>query len=267
MSSCEIGNRPDLLAVAQGTFSRKEVYVSYENRNDALSKEAINFLEKTWRKETSSRKLLFDGKLFRVASFKIRQNGLLVFLENTTYKNYVGTRTSQFEKKFGTQGMSNPLTVGAVIFTEDRKLIVGTRRANLDREGSKIGVVAGMMDRTKDFSDDKPDPFGAILREMREEVDIKEDKVQSISSLGLAYDRKYKQFFMPFKLEVDLTFEEIIHRKPTHQEFRELHFFRADPRHLAEAIVGNHRRMARTCLTNLLLFGSSEYGTGWNPLK
>ena len=95
-----------------------------------------------------------------------------VQLDDTDYKELVGTRGHEFIRRYGREQSANPLSVGAVLVTMDNRIILGKRSAaGIDVGKSAISVPAGCVDPKKDTStiidnnENSIDIFNAIRRE------------------------------------------------------------------------------------------------------
>jgi 8-oxo-dGTP pyrophosphatase MutT (NUDIX family) len=219
----------------------------------------LNFIEKAWSRELSRGKYLFDSNLFRLASYRVVDENLLLSVENTTYKEFVGTRHNSFKSKFGREFLANPLSVGAIVVTTDRQFVLGRRRGDLDLNPNKLSVPAGVMDRKRDVQNGHPNAFGAIVRELTEETGLLESEIEEIDCLGLVYMNAYSQYFMPFGVVVNASSKDVESRIPLEQEFQELSFF-DDEWKVISKLLKSSAEISETCLANLLLYVSRRYG-------
>jgi 8-oxo-dGTP pyrophosphatase MutT (NUDIX family) len=256
--------RIQFTVLASGIFSSRQVHVSYSDREQPYSSDALDLIERLWAKRLSSKTKIFDGKLFRVVSARVQDQELFVELENTSYKHFVGTRDKEFVSRFGLQTSANPLSVGVVTTTSDGYLMIGRRRLDLDFNPGKYSIVAGIMDRERDFVDHTPDPFNAILRELHEEKDIHSNDIERIVCLGLVYNQEYNQTYMPFEARLTLSRVEIDAKSPTEVEFDEFFYLQVDHDQLKSWILRNWSSTSQTCLANLLLFGEHKFGKDWS---
>lgn len=249
--------------LSSGIFTREQLYISYINKELNYDKEALDFIEKAWLRKLSSGTRLFNGKLFRIVSCRVRDKKLFLDLEDTSYKYFVGTRDKDFIAMFGLEMTANPLSVGAVVTTYDNYFIVGKRRNDLDFNAGHYSIIAGIMDREKDFSKGKPDPFQAFLRELSEEKGILKEEVREILSLGLIYNKDYNQTYMPFKVKVSLSSKEVKTRSPSEEEFEKFCFVKVDSEAISNFLYANKKKLSQTCSGNILLFGRYKFGNSW----
>src|SRR5271157_501088 len=163
-------------------FRRGQVDVRYKNVDEHYSSQALNFIEEVWSRKRSGATRLYDGKLFRFAGFETAGENLILEFRNTSFKRFVGSREGEFTRRFKSSG-ANPVSVGALVSTSDQRFIVGKRRDDLYANPGKYSVIAGVMEREKDFKGGKPDPFEAILRELEEEKGIQKAEVKDLLCL------------------------------------------------------------------------------------
>jgi 8-oxo-dGTP pyrophosphatase MutT (NUDIX family) len=167
-------------------------------------------------------------------------------LTDTDYKEFVGTRNPEFIATFGKKQISNPLSVGAVLITEDNKLILGRRSSSIDGSKYALSVIAGYLDPQKDIlhihnkdgSDyvDIVDIFHGIEREIYEETGIAAYDVVELVCLGIIANRKQNQMNIPFCGILNISSDEVITKRSETQdsEFSEILFVQNDLRSINE---------------------------------
>lgn len=254
---------PGFEILVSGIFNREHVHISYKNSEGDYPHGALDFMERVWLRRVCSGVRLFDGKLFRVVSYRVQGQKLFLELENTSYKYFVGSRDNEFIARFGAGMTSNPLSVGAVVLTSDNHFIIGKRRNDLDFNPGKYSVIAGIMDREKDLANGKPDPFKAMLRELSEETGVPIDQVREVLSLGLIYNEDYRQTYMPFRIKLMVPSGILAHTSPREYEFEDFAYVKADEGAVSRFLEENHERMSQTCFGNILMFGREDFGQTW----
>ena len=246
--------------LVRGVFPRERLDVTYANTGVNYPAEAANYIQGVWQRKLTSGKVCENEKLFRVVSHRINGQKLFLQLEDTSYKDFAGSREKAFISKWGVRLTANPLSVGAAVITSENQIIIGKRRSDLDLNPGKYSIIAGAMNREKDWTDDKPDPFGAILRELFEEKGIRTNEVEQILSLGLVYSSEYEQTYMPFQIKLRALLKVSI---PKDYEFEEFFFIDLEQDAVATFIEEKENQMSQTCLANLLLLGGKEFGDAW----
>ena len=200
---------PSYIIIHKGKFREDMVRANYKKGRISQAKEVLEIIEDKWKKSHSKNTKLFNGQLFRLVNYNIENNQIEFYLSDTDYKEYVGTRDIDFVSKFRKDKTSNPISVGAVLVTLDNKIILGERSNEVDSQKSKIAVIGGNADPRHDFSKDKPDIFGAMRREIGEELGIRENMVSNLSIIGLVSNLERYQTFIPFQGKILLNADQI----------------------------------------------------------
>jgi 8-oxo-dGTP pyrophosphatase MutT (NUDIX family) len=225
--------------VAQGILHRKDISIYYIQKRIAQDQDSLHSINYRWSTFLSRNPNSFNGRLCRVDGYRIygaRENAgsLDLYLSDTDYKEFVGTRESLFESRFGKEKMANPLSVAAILVSNDSKLLIGRRSSNTDASKSSFSVVAGYIDPEKDISDGynhvtatsmkKIDIFNGMIREIYEETGIKEGEIKQLICIGLLDNKKHNQINIPFYSILDISASEILQRGSSHssKEFSEL---------------------------------------------
>jgi len=193
----------------KGKFSSEQVQITYREGKIQQPEDALQFISRKWKNAQSENSELFNGRLYRVDQHALTDNILRLRLSDTDYKEYVGTRDSDFVNKFGIELASNPISVGIVLVTLDNKIILGRRTNDVDIEKSKIAVMAGYADPTLDWKENRPDLFYAVKREASEELLIDMNSISNLKSLGLVFNSCRNQTYMPFQGQINAYADDI----------------------------------------------------------
>lgn len=145
-------------------------------------------------------KMLFAGRLCRLVEYTVHENALHLTLGPTDYRELLGTNLSHPEllHTLGPAYLSNALAVHAVVSGTDEKIIIFKRSPLVAEYPNYYDVCGGHVEPDFDWVENKPDPFGAITREIREEMGISSEEIQNIVCLGLVRNTK--------TLKLDLIF-------------------------------------------------------------
>jgi 8-oxo-dGTP pyrophosphatase MutT (NUDIX family) len=249
--------------LVDGVFTREKLNIIYRDEERNYPPRAREAIDRIWLRNVASGIRLFDGRLFEVSSHKVLDQILLIELRNTSYKIFVGARDKEFTSEFGRKMKANPLSVGAVVLTSDNRFIVGRRRSDLYFNKGKYAVIAGVMDREKDFTNGAPDPFEAILRELWEEKGVDRKDVKEILSLGLVYNIDYDQTYMPFYVRLGIPLSTLEKTVPQEQEFEKFIYIDAELGVVSNFLIQTIGLLSQTCLGNILLFGKKTFGEAW----
>jgi 8-oxo-dGTP pyrophosphatase MutT (NUDIX family) len=243
--------RPMNEIMIKGKFGRDCLKVRYNPGRQSYGHKANELIELKWNEFLELNPKSYNGPLFRVnkwSDFNSRDGlqKIELHLTDTDYKEFVGTRNPEFIATFGKKQISNPLSVGAVLITEDNKLILGRRSSSIDGSKYALSVIAGYLDPQKDIlhihnkdgSDyvDIVDIFHGIEREIYEETGIAAYDVVELVCLGIIANRKQNQMNIPFCGTLNISSDEVITKRSETQdsEFSEILFVQNDLRSINE---------------------------------
>jgi len=253
-------------------FKQTDVEVQYvAGTGNAMPKDRATeiLIEEIWYvavREAKKRHVnIFNGKLFRLKNITVANNAsLFLGLGDTDYKEYIATRTARFWRDHQFNELSNPLATCIAIVTSDGKIII-EKRGNVDVYSKQYHVIGGFMDRLQDFNRYNPDPFKAIIREVKEEVGLTLHNT-TIQIVGIVYDLITPHPEMCFCAESNLSSEEIVYifaHSKKDLEVNKLEFVDASADKLAQFILSQRHLTAVTGQACLTLYGKHTYGTPW----
>lgn len=256
--------------LVRGNFDTETVKVFYKpslrmSNDDYIS----SLIEMIWSKkvqEASKRGVpMYDGRLFRLYDYRVDGNTLSLYLGDTSYKEYVGTRDKEFYESYGREALANPLAVCAALVSSDGKILVAKRQIG-DIYQNHYHVIGGFFDRDLDIKDDgTPNPFEAIKREIYEEIGL-EIPISRFRLLGLAYDLITPHPELCFCCSVDLTMSEITRRysqAKTDAEIDAIEYIQNSETGIKQFVIANHGNISVTGEACLLLFGGYLHGEEW----
>ncbi|GCE04974.1 hypothetical protein KDAU_23030 [Dictyobacter aurantiacus] len=185
-------------------------------------------------------------------------------LGQTSYKEYVVTRSQEFASGRTRAELGNPLSVCSVVETADGHILLD-KRQGVDLYVGRYHVIGGFFERDVDINatTQQPDPFAAMRREIREETGIGTDDISEQFCLGLVYDVFTPHPELCFLTRLRISLEEVRRRKPEDGEIKTLHTCPGEPTSLAQFILQHHGNISATGEPNLLLYGQLCYGDDW----
>lgn len=207
----EIENRAKLLV--RGVFGPEEIEVQMTGRGMPENVELRERTEEIWAPKAA--RGWFPGPLVRVDSFELTPEGKLsLIVGKTDFEEYTGSRDLESLRKYGYEGISNPLSVSCALITADGKMLVAQRISG--DAADSIDVIGGYVHPEKDFDDERGavDIFKAARREVWEEAEVGPDEILEIWCLGLSYE--YAGLCHPvasFLVKTSLTSGEVKERK------------------------------------------------------
>ncbi len=254
--------------VARGLYHPEQLAIDY----DPLQCMPVTTEIQAWMDDLWQRKLaqaheqnrrLFDTPLFRFISANTQMDGSLhLVIGDTSYKEYVTTRTPDFAQKHARENLGNPLAVCSVVETSDKYILLD-KRQGVDVYVGRYHVIGGFFERDLDM-DTQPDPFAAIRREIREETGIQASDIKEQYCLGVVYDLSTPHGEMCFLTRLTISLHDVLHdRTPEEDEIKQIHSLRATSESLQEFIVTNHGNISATGEPNLLLYGGEKFGKEW----
>lgn len=251
------------------SFSRTDLSVTYvAGPGEPRSPEATEEIGKTWESQVLNCQeyglTIFDGSLFRLNRYALKEGKMLLELGDTTFREYVGTSISDFYNMHPGVWVADPLAVCIALVTDDRRILV-EKRTTLTRYRAPFHVIGGFMEREKDFCHGRPDPFLAITREVKEELGIRlspEDPV----ALGLVRNLWVRHPEIVFFCELKESFEnvkEIFAQSTTDDEIDQLQVAEDTSDGLASFLKTHHVFFTGSGTACLLLYGRRRYGEDW----
>jgi 8-oxo-dGTP pyrophosphatase MutT (NUDIX family) len=222
-------------------------------------------IERTWRERVAecqeSGVSLYDGALFRLLKYDFVEGRLVLEFGNTSYREYVGTRTPSYSATHGRSDLANPMAVCAVVRTSDGKILLD-RRVGTDVYAGRYHVIGGFADRDNDLQTSAFNPFDAIAREVREETGL-DTSPHSFICTGLAYDVLTPHPELCFLTHAADSHQAEEALKNGDKEIHALEFLEDSAESLGNFLRQNHGKISATGEASLLLYGLHSYGESW----
>jgi 8-oxo-dGTP pyrophosphatase MutT (NUDIX family) len=165
--------------------------------------EVERVIEETWARVSSRAGVqLFDGPMCRMESFEPSPQRLRLTLSTTSYKPFVGTNlhNPHLVKTHGRDVLANPVGVSALLETADGFLMLGRRNDSVAYYPSRVHPFAGALEPR-----DGADAFGAVHRELHEELHLDASDVSDLRCTGLVEDAALLQPELIFNARCRLT--------------------------------------------------------------
>jgi hypothetical protein len=156
---------------------------------------------------------LYDGPMCRMEQLRASDGLLEIGLSQTSYKPFMGTNLSHPElaDRFGPEVMANPVGVSSAVETADGYLVLGKRNAAVAYYPLRTHPFAGALE-----PGDGGDVFGAVGRELNEELSLGSDDIRLICCTGVAEDLRLRHLEMLFRVKTRLSRSQIkaqVHRE------------------------------------------------------
>lgn len=248
--------RSDQLAIAYDPSLRMPTNPAEEEQRERIWQEKLALA----RKRNTP---LYDAPLFRFIGAKKRQDTLELVLGDTSYKEYVTTREPAFAKLHTRQELGNPLAVCSVVETSDGYILLD-KREGVDVYVGRYHVIGGFFERELDIDTlARPDPFAAMLREIREETGVPPEDSFAQYCLGVVYDLLTPHAELCFLTRLSIPLATVLKRVPLDREIQRLRSLHANPESLHVFLSQHQGSMSATGEPNLLLYGGWKFGEKW----
>ncbi|HZU65797.1 MAG TPA: NUDIX hydrolase [Ktedonobacteraceae bacterium] len=254
--------------LARGLFCQHEVQIAYNpSLRMPIDSSAQAQIDQLWQQQLAIARQqqfpLFDAPLFRLVHVAVHGGILHLTLGDTTYKEYTASRQPAFMRGYSREQLSNPLAVCSVVETGDG-FILYEQRQHVAVHAGRYHVIAGFFERNMDRdAQEKPDPFAAMRREMREETGIQPADIAEQYCLGVVYDIINPHAELCFLTRLHIPLEEVLTRTPEDNEIKQLRSLAVTPERLRAFLLENHGNISATGEPNLLMYGGWKYGEGW----
>ncbi|HVN23513.1 MAG TPA: NUDIX hydrolase [Syntrophorhabdales bacterium] len=256
----------EFVVVVKGNFERNAIDVRYTpGVHIRWEPSAEKFIGDAWEEYVrSARKAgieVYNGNVLRLDNVRSESGRLSLELSDIDFRSCIGSETTRFTAAFPHEPQGNPLTVCVALVTTDRKIVL-EERSRIDARRRKYHVIAGFMEREFDTSDNRPDPFDALRREVREELGLILDN--ALCATGLV--RAVYGSELCFCSRLPISFDDLLHIKAKSETDREIDALRAveDSPSAVASFLSSHTSdfvpSGRACL---LLYGRQAYGEDW----
>jgi 8-oxo-dGTP pyrophosphatase MutT (NUDIX family) len=239
----------------QGRFSSNDIACYYKPINLLFSNKEKKCIENQWNKTRQKKSYIFNGQLFHIQGYQLLKSKIKLCMTKSNFKEYVGTRSYEFQRLFGQSKIIKPISVGTMIITSDNKWIIGRRESSTYTYAGNYNFVAGYMDPSKDIVNCVPNPFFSLKREMNEETGIHDEYLDTLICLGIVGEN---QPYMAFFSILNITFDKFNHMIPKEKEFISLEGFDLTKKAIENFIIHNYDKLTPHALGNLLMYYSLE---------
>lgn len=247
--------------IACGLFPRAAVLVDYRPGNLRREPSAEAFIESVWSRylHTSNEAAIpvYNGALFHLENVRHSRGLLHLLLSDTDFRSSIGTAGMEFESLFPSLPRANPLTVSAVLITEDGKIVL-EKRSRTDSRRRAYHVIAGYMERGPDSH-----PFDTLIREVREELGVALETTD-LRATGLV--RTVHGSEMCFSCRLPCSFDELVSmltRPSVDSEIDSIIPLDDTPSALAGFLAAHLNDFVPSGRACLLFHGRMSYGERW----
>jgi hypothetical protein len=242
-----------------GNWSRGNVHASIVPSTRRIDPLVEAFIESSWRHGQQRLGVkLFDGPMCRMEKWRATAETLELSLSLTSYRIFFGTNLSDqpIAEHFGREVLASPVGVSSALLTRDGWLLYGRRNNTVAYYPNRVHPFAGALEE-KDLAD----VFGAVERELNEELHLAPADIESIRCIGIVEDEAIKHPELIFHTRVRLTRRQI--ESQVHADEHGGSVAIEANRAGVEKALANSREFTPVGIATLLLFGNDVFGTEW----
>jgi 8-oxo-dGTP pyrophosphatase MutT (NUDIX family) len=256
--------------VARLDPSRIDACWDPRDRADAPAVEAM--IEEAWSaclaeaERTGMR--LYNGPMAGLIGWSSRPDGgFKLDAGPTDYRRFMGTNVCNGHRlaEIGADAFANPLGISALVNTADGRLVLGRRVDALAVQGGWLHPIGGTVEPRDVTGDGKLDLFGAIRRELDEELGVAEGDIAELVCTGMIRDCRLGQPELEFDVVLTLTADEVQARydpDDAEQEHASLVMCHDEPEEIAPFIAREYP-ITPIAVGALLLHGRHDWGLDW----
>jgi hypothetical protein len=176
---------------AAGDWLPHQVTIAWTESSRRIVPEVERAIDQAWH--AASQRLgdkLFDGPMCRLENWSATPDRLELTLSRTSYRPFLGTNlfNAHLADTHGRDVLANPVGLSTALQTRDGYLLLGRRNDAVAYYPNRVHPFAGALEPADDL-----DVFAEIRRELREELHLTPDDIESIRCVGLAEDRALRQ--------------------------------------------------------------------------
>ena len=267
---CDDGPAPFVVEV-YGRYAEDRLAQSVETAGRPSTPEIDRLVEQCWQAEqagaASAGRELHDGKLGRLVRLKATDSELHLTLGDTSYRDFLGTHARHLATVLaaGAEHLANPLGTSALIATSDGYLALGRRGDRVTLHAGYLHTFGGMLEAADRAADGSYDVFGAIRRELREELALHDAELQELVISGLVRDTALAQPELLFDVTLALTRSDLEERFApalSGGEHVAVAFLLDEPE-AAVRFIEQAAPITPVAQAALVLHGRHQWGTDW----
>ena len=244
---------------AVGDWNRDQVFLSRVPCTRSIVPEVERIIDETWRRIASQPGVnLFDGPMCRLESWHAAPARLDISMSGTSYKPFIGTNLyhPELADRYGPSILANPIGVSPALETADGWLMMGRRNGSVAYYPNRVHPFAGALEPR-----DANDLFGAVRRELAEELAFTTDDIADIRCTGVVEDRSIRQMELIFRVVSTRTKKQIestVDRTEHHSSWA----IRAT-RQAIDVALEDPLELTPVGIAALLLWGNARFGSSW----
>lgn len=244
----EIGDwAPSAVAVRWGPCSRRE------------EPQVERVIASTWADSIGRPGLqLFDGPMCRLEGRRVEAGRIELVVSRTSYRLFFGTNLMHptLADRYGPQVMANPIGVSAALTSADGMFLLGRRSATVAYYPLRTHPFAGALEPR-----DQVDVFGAVARELEEELKLGSADIADIRLAGIVEDHGLRQPELIFTARTSRTLHDL-RGQMDHTEHNALYAVPAR-REAIDRELAENADLTPVAQAAMLLWGRAPFGAEW----
>jgi len=200
--------------LASGVFPNTKLNILHTKRTLSYDKKISALIEKHWKQELKEaqkkNKLLFNGPIYRLENYEIKDDQLNVYVSETNFKELMGTNFyhPELADEYGKSSLSNAIALCTLLETDDENFVFVKRSSNVYFGEGLWHLIAGQ------FSIEKNDKgalsvFEVLHKELLEEGALREENLSNCICLGLIRDTVHHKPELVFYTKTSLSSDEV----------------------------------------------------------
>ena len=213
---------PGCRLLVRGPFEPGDVTVRVRAQARPTTPELERRIEATWQATLAQAQIdgrnVFNGEVLRWLGADLRTDGPRRRLELTvapsTYREFVGTNLDPELKPDVAGGdlpwshFGNAMGTSSVLVTKEGAVVVGRRSTTVVGYAGALHSFGGMLEAV-DLEAGAVDVFRSLERELREELGLRDEEIESPVMEGIILEPLIHQPEMIFHVRTSLTFQEL----------------------------------------------------------
>ncbi len=180
--------------------------------------------------------------------------GLQLFLDPcVSYKDFICSLSTEFEKRYGRDAVPNPLAITIIIRTADGKTMITVRNQKTDyKPGGWHASIGGFMEIKRGET-----PTEAGLRELKEEAGIEASELTELVCLGVVYNPWTFHTDLVYSALTSLTSAQILERP--HDDENEIIFIETSADEYERLIADTMHANVVIAMAAMVMLGSEIF--------
>ncbi|MGA2496407.1 MAG: NUDIX hydrolase [Tepidisphaeraceae bacterium] len=240
-----------------GRWLPRQVQCVWDTSTFAPTPATEQQIEREWRKAASRTDVhLFDGALCRLEQAARDGENLCLRISRTSYRTFVGTNMARLREDAPPEAsqLADPVGLSVALESADGLLLLGRRNDRVFYYPGYVHPFAGALEPAEDV-----DVCAEALRELKEELSLTADDVNSMSLVAIVRDAVLRQPELIFLARTPFDYAEI-RRRLDPAEHREV--VANSPKGL-DAALADISTWTPVAVAAAIFFGRERLGPAW----